>query len=174
MASIFKTRDLIVICIQRSIFVYNNKSKTCNSTNLPIVVKRAAKNEESKDEDENENEKDEQNGKEDNSASSGHITHACISECGNILAVSTAGNKTLFVLVLDSERNLFQVKSKFELVRGCSAVRFSANSKAVLLADKTGDCFEFQWNNEGASDKGKWLLGHFSMILDILMTPDQQ
>lgn len=173
MALVFKTSNLIIICVHRNIYVYNSELKTCTSTSLPAIVKRDPKNEEAKDGEVNENENNNQNGKEANQ-SLGHITHACVSECGNLLAVATGGNKVLFVLVLDSERNLFEVKSKYELVRGCSALRFSPDSKLVLLADKTGDCYEFQCSGDETHEKGKWLLGHFSMVLDILMTSDQK
>lgn len=171
MALMFKTNNLILICIHRSIFVYNSESQKFTTTNLPAIIKRDPKNQEAKDEEDNENENSNQNSKE-AKQSSGHINNACISKCGNLLAVTTGGDKMLFILVLDVENSSFVVKSRYELVRGCSTIRFSPDSKLVLLADKTGDCYEFQCNGE--NDKGKWLLGHFSMVLDILMTPDQQ
>lgn len=174
MALLLKSENLVVVCIHRHIIVYDNEKQSYTKTDLPAFVKRDAKIEETKDEDDHDNENNNNQNKSKDGQVSGHVAHARLSKCGNLLAVTTSGDKMLFVLKLNKEKNSFEVSLKYELVRGSSALRFSPDSKLILLADKTGDCFKFHSSGVDKKEKGQWILGHFSMVLDILMTSDQK
>ncbi|XP_050343455.1 tRNA (guanine-N(7)-)-methyltransferase non-catalytic subunit wdr4 [Nymphalis io] len=64
--------------------------------------------------------------------------------------------------------NLKQVES-FTLPRSTSKIRFDISSKKILVADKTGDVLIFEILKE---DKGNKILGHLSLLLNILQTND--
>ncbi|CAI9621836.1 unnamed protein product, partial [Staurois parvus] len=54
--------------------------------------------------------------------------------------------------------------------RRCTAVTFSACESYVLVADKSGDVFSFSVTN--TQEEGRLELGHLSMLLDLVVTPD--
>ncbi|XP_047528663.1 tRNA (guanine-N(7)-)-methyltransferase non-catalytic subunit wuho [Vanessa atalanta] len=64
--------------------------------------------------------------------------------------------------------NLKQVET-FILPRSTSKIRFDISSKKILVADKTGDVLLFEIHKE---DKGTKILGHLSLLLNILQTND--
>lgn len=88
------------------------------------------------------------------------ITAACHSNNGKYFAVSAG--KQLIVYEED-----FSVKKIFHLQRSASKIRFTDNND-ILVADKTGDAYLCKFS-EGNSDVCL-LLGHLSMLLDILIT----
>ena len=56
--------------------------------------------------------------------------------------------------------------------RVVSKVKFFPSERAVILADKSGDAYEFSVTSPHL--EGKLLLGHLSMLLDVLVTPDEK
>lgn len=176
MALIAKSNKHIVLCAHREIIIYNIEQKTYSRSLVPTITKleKNGKTVESKNDPESEND-DENETKltNKNAIVAGQINNLAISSCGSIIAVTTFGDKLLHIYRLDTAANSLELLSRRELVRGCSAMRFSSDSGTLLLADKTGDCYVFDCNPNSEAP-GKWILGHFSMILDILMTNDSK
>lgn len=72
--------------------------------------------------------------------------------------------------VVDIRKSSPILLSIHQLSRGASKVKFTPLSKQVVVADKSGDVFLF--NPEKRN--GDLILGHLSMLLDFLVTPDEQ
>lgn len=167
MALVVKKNSLIFVCLHRDIIVYDtNAGKTIKAT-VPVNAKPAKSNENDDDASGDENSKP----KPSNKPLSGQITHLVVSENVQLVAVTAHGDKQLNLFRL-SENHL-ELISQRDLVRATSAIRFTPDSKSVLVADKTGDCFLFECD-ANVNKPGKWIFGHFSMVLDILLTPDQK
>ncbi|XP_076245267.1 tRNA (guanine-N(7)-)-methyltransferase non-catalytic subunit wuho [Calliopsis andreniformis] len=66
------------------------------------------------------------------------------------------------------ERKSHSLLSNRTLARAASKVRFTPNND-IIVADKAGDAYLFSSNN---SENGTMLLGHLSMLLDVLVTED--
>ena len=49
---------------------------------------------------------------------------------------------------------------------------FNGAEELVLVADKSGDVFQFTISDEAASAGGELLLGHVSMVLDMVRLLD--
>ncbi|EDW52958.1 GM12477 [Drosophila sechellia] len=58
------------------------------------------------------------------------------------------------------------------LSRASSALRFCSDSSSVLVTDKTGDCYQYDCVEVEAPPR--LLLGHLSVVYDILWSEDQQ
>ncbi|KAM7349285.1 tRNA (guanine-N(7)-)-methyltransferase non-catalytic subunit wuho [Cochliomyia hominivorax] len=87
-----------------------------------------------------------------------------------LLAVTTAGQKTLLLYTLRPEHaKLVSIRS---LARASSALAFSHDSRRLLVTDKTGDCYEY--NCEDYEAAPKLLLGHLSIVYDILWSEDEK
>lgn len=98
------------------------------------------------------------------------IQHVKMSPNHQILAVTTAGQKALLLYTLRPEHaKLVSVRS---LARASSALAFSGDSKRLLVTDKTGDCYEY--NCEDYEAVPKLLLGHLSIVYDILWSNDEK
>lgn len=88
------------------------------------------------------------------------ITALAFSKCGEYLAVATE-NK--WVLIYDKS---FQIIKSFVINRTANKLLFtSVNS--ILVADKSGDVYLHEETN---NNKGLLLLGHRSVILDMILT----
>lgn len=171
MALLAKNKSQIVLCANRDIIVLNVNSKTHARTTIPInstQSKSGAKADEASDS-ESENAAPKRSAK----LTPGQITQLTISNCGKLLAVTTFGDKLLHLYKLNADDESLELLSQRELVRGSSAMRFAPDAKSILLADKSGECYTFDCDVD-VTAKGKWILGHFSMILDILLTPDSK
>lgn len=84
------------------------------------------------------------------------------------LAVS-ATDKTLFLFSFNVglRGRQLSLKSRRKLARNTSALKFFPNEEQLLVSDKTGDVFLY--NCKLAEEPGKWILGHISQVLDILV-----
>lgn len=167
---IAKNKSQIVLCANRDIFIHNLENESNSRTIVPIksTGSTGAKAIEADDSD---NENNETKGP--TKLTPGQITHLAVSKCGTLLAVTTYGDKLLHLYKSKSDDGSLELQSQRELVRGSSAMRFTPDSKSILLADKTGDCYTFDCDGD-VTAKGKWIFGHFSMILDILLTTDSR
>ncbi|RZF48648.1 hypothetical protein LSTR_LSTR010738 [Laodelphax striatellus] len=58
------------------------------------------------------------------------------------------------------------------LQKRANKVRFSPNCDSIVVADKSGDVFLFSVKNP--LDPGILILGHLSMLLDVIVSPDEQ
>lgn len=90
-----------------------------------------------------------------------------LSPCGKWYATVTA-KKTLLL----RETRSWSLISERNIERRPSKIIFTPKSDYVILTDKTGDVYSYAITNP--SEKGKFLLGHVSVILDVLVTPDEK
>ncbi|XP_037813383.1 tRNA (guanine-N(7)-)-methyltransferase non-catalytic subunit wuho [Lucilia sericata] len=98
------------------------------------------------------------------------LQHVKMSPDHQLLAVTTAGQKALLLYHLRPEHaKLISIRS---LARASSALAFSSDSKRLLVTDKTGDCYEYDCENYEAVPK--LLLGHLSIVYDILWSKDEK
>lgn len=100
---------------------------------------------------------------------SNRILHTAVSNDEHLLAIATAGEKALYLYRLDDGAQP-KLLSRRDLSRTSNAIRFGRKG-VLFVADKTGDCFTYECLGEDASAPSKWILAHFSMVLDILPTP---
>lgn len=172
MALIAKSDEFIILTAQRSIFVWNTKNQVHSLAEVPKIPRKNVDtsgfaSEKNGKQEKNDN-KDDENADEDQSnVEFGNINRLTVSPSNQLVAVTTLGDKFLFLYQLtDGTLNLLQ---NIQLARATSIVRFTPDSKHLLIADKTGDCsiLDCQVGNEP-----KWILGHLSIVLDALMTND--
>lgn len=71
------------------------------------------------------------------------------------------------------EINSWQLVCKKELKRAASSVLFSPKTDKLVVADKSGDVYLFNFEKI-QEEEGHLLLGHVSMILDVLITQDER
>ncbi|KZC12832.1 PREDICTED: tRNA (guanine-N(7)-)-methyltransferase non-catalytic subunit wdr4 [Dufourea novaeangliae] len=93
------------------------------------------------------------------------LTNVTFSNDGKYFFVCT--NRKQLCLYERRNQNLL---SNQTLVRAASKVRFTP-SNDIVVADKTGDAYLFPSNK---SENGILLLGHLSMLLDVLVTEDEK
>lgn len=94
------------------------------------------------------------------------ITCVAFSENGKYFAVCTNRKQ----LCLYETRDL-KLLSNRTLARAASRVRFSPNDD-IVIADKAGDAYLFSTSRP--TEAGTLILGHLSMLLDILVTQDMK
>lgn len=99
------------------------------------------------------------------------IQHIKISPNGKLLAVTTAGLKSLVVYQIN-EKNA-EILSVRSISRVSSSITISPNSTKILICDKSGDCWLFDCSTN-MSLPCKWLLGHLSIVYDIQFSPDEK
>lgn len=179
MALLVQSKTHRVLCAHRDIIVVNVATKNFTKTTIPAHIKSAKENngkpkEDPEDAEEHDSDTETKTGKA--PVVSNQIHHAVLSQCGKLLAVTTMGDKMLYILRINEADDSAVIISQREVFRVSSGLRFSPDSKILLLADKTGGCFQFDVTGDQAepNEHGKWILGHLSMVLDILMTPDQE
>lgn len=94
------------------------------------------------------------------------LTSVNFSNDGDYLSICTNRKQ----LCLYKRKNL-EIVSNRTLVRAASKVRFT-KSNDIVVADKSGDAYLFSTTKP--LEKGTLLLGHLSMLLDILVTSDEK
>lgn len=179
MALIAKSETNIILSVQRSIFVLNTNDLSHSVVKLPEIARKKTETNGNGDEKISNEEKSENNNEniddepvtERDQIEFGDINRLTVSPCNKYIAVTTIGDKFLFLYQLDNG-TLCLLKSH-QLGRATSALRFTSDSKHLLIADKTGDCFLIDCQSD-SNDDGKWILGHLSIVLDILMTRDSK
>lgn len=95
------------------------------------------------------------------------ISDVIISENCEYLALITSTSKQLLVYNLP----LPETCKSFVLPRSASKIRFSSDNEHILVADKSGDALIYNIKDDGTGTK---LLGHLSLLLDILQTNDEK
>lgn len=161
MALIATIENHLLVTVQRSIYSIHLESQTIAEEAVPAVDKKAHKPDQSNGDDETEA----ANGQ----ADLDHINNLEVFESERLVAVTTI-DKVLFLYRFDGGQ--FTLVRQVALVRCTSKIRFSPDGKQVLVADKTGDCYIVNCDEE--NPKVKWVLGHCSLALDILMTRDSR
>lgn len=96
-----------------------------------------------------------------------HIVAADISSCEKYIVLCTSDKH----MSLWNADNLSLISNRTS-ARVASKVRFVPSGRAIVLADKSGDAYSF--SAEKPYEDGKLLLGHLSMLLDILVSPDEK
>lgn len=150
----------ILLAVQRNIFVFDIENETNTLTVVPTLIRKVKQI--------NGNEEKGEENDESKNEGTGTIVLLTASSCGNLVAVTTSGDKFLFIY--EFEQGALKLLSTYQLARASSAIRFSADSKQVLVADKSGDCYIYECKSNEIESDGKWILGHCSMVLDILMS----
>lgn len=181
MALLAKTELNLIVCIQRDVIVIDSQTNEYTKINIPLPVKKPKSDGESEDpgyaDDQESSDSEKKNGKQ--RSESHQINLAAVSPSGKLIAVTTLGDKFLTVLRI-CPTNGVTILSKRPLYRVASSIRFSPDSKLVIVADKTGICYAYNAERNSAlqiqeaDDHGKKLFGHLSIVLDILMTPNQE
>lgn len=96
-----------------------------------------------------------------------HVVAADISSCEKYVVLCTS-DKHLSLWETDN----LSVISNRTSARIASKVRFVPSGRAIVLADKSGDAYRF--SVEKPHEDGELLLGHISLLLDILVTADER
>lgn len=172
MSLIVKCDKFLLLCVHRDIIIYNPETKAYSVENVPKIprkVKEANGGENPDNNEANEDENDDEDQKKsDEKQVFGEIDRLAVSPCNRLIAVSTTGDKFLFLY--EFHNGLLKLLQSHELNRVSSVLRFSPDSKALLVADKSGDCYFYECSSTPNESNGKWILGHLSIVLDILMT----
>lgn len=176
MALVVKSGELVILCGKRQIFVFSTKDQTHSTVQLPQIPRKKSEhngNSNVKSADHEKNENDPENNDAEPSEHSneefGDINRMTVSLCNRLVAVTTNNDKFLFLYRLNG--GALDLLHSYQLARATSAIRFSPDSKQLLIADKTGDCYSYDCQN-AANGEAKWILGHLSIVLDILMSND--
>lgn len=144
----------VIFCAERNIFIFDTESYTHTITKIPQIARKQ------KNTSQNENNCTINDNK-DEGCCSNYLT--TISK--RFFAVSTVSDKFLFIYEFND--GLLRVISMHQLARSPSSIKFTSDSESVLVADKSGDCYIYEC---GSETEGRWILGHCSMVLDILMS----
>lgn len=167
--------DQLLLSVNREVLLINtsdgSSTKSLLTLPLPEQPKKANGASKTNDEDavEQEGAEDEQQDQSSNPNDSNRILHTAFSSDANLLAIATGGEKALYVYQLDASQ-VPRLLSRRDLSRTSNAIRFGQNG-LLFVADKTGDCFTYECLPESVSAPSKWILAHFSMVLDILPSP---
>lgn len=96
------------------------------------------------------------------------INFVCVAISSNnlLLAIQTP-EKKLFVFKIQN----WDIIYERQLARGASKIIFTPDNNNVIVGDKTGDVFLYELYSD---KKELLLLGHLSIVLDILMTDDSK
>lgn len=178
MALVAKSQEFVVICGKRQIFIFNRNDQTHSTVQLPQIPRKKSEHNgsidvNSADQEKNENEQENNDAEpiENDSEEFGDINRMTVSPCNRLLAVTTNNDKFLFLYQLNG--GTLDLLHSYQLARATSAIRFSPDSKQLLIADKTGDCYSYDCQN-AENGEAKWILGHLSIVLDILMSNDSK
>lgn len=94
-------------------------------------------------------------------------TCLALSSCSSFLAVCTS-DKNLTVWNLST----MEVMKQWKTARKVSSIKFDSGSTQLFVADKAGDCFCYSLSTP--TDQGKLILGHLSMLLDVVVSDDNK
>lgn len=98
-----------------------------------------------------------------------YISDVTVSRDNQYLAIITCTSKELQVFRLPLSDNSDPIV--YTLPRSASRIRFSEDLKSILVADKSGDAIIY--NLQNTETAGEKILGHLSLLLDILQTKDE-
>lgn len=146
----------VIFCAERNIFVFDTKSDSHTVTNISQIARKPK----------NSSQNDNNSTIDDNKSEGSYPYHlTTISKCKKLFAITTSTDKFLFIYEFNN--GVLNLISTHQLARSPSSIKFTPDSKSILVADKTGDCYIYECGSEAG---GRWILGHCSMVLDILMS----
>ncbi|XP_032238122.2 tRNA (guanine-N(7)-)-methyltransferase non-catalytic subunit wdr4 isoform X2 [Nematostella vectensis] len=146
----------ILCCSRFRILDYNGDCKLfCDLSELESLVK------------EEQVEKKTTDPKQELSVALGHGVVGAFSPSGNLFAICT-NRKTLVVWNTSS----WEYVSKRKLTKRATAISFTQKEDTVIIADKAGDVYQYSAKDSVA--KPSLLLGHLSMIMDMVVTDDNK
>lgn len=96
-----------------------------------------------------------------------YISDIAVSNDAKHLALVTASSKQLMIYDLCKMEH----QRTFIIPRSASRIRFTVDNTKLLVADKTGDVLIYDILKE---DSGTKLLGHLSLLLDVLQSNDSK
>ncbi|XP_069132385.1 LOW QUALITY PROTEIN: tRNA (guanine-N(7)-)-methyltransferase non-catalytic subunit wdr4-like [Argopecten irradians] len=106
-----------------------------------------------------------------------HVLATSVSPSGRYLAVCDIVKQ---LHLYDAEAEWTRLSTR-ELPRRCTSVTFTQDELHVLVADKTGDVYQYKVIDEDGDSKSEeenkgaqLMLGHLSMLLDVVLTKDDQ
>lgn len=96
----------------------------------------------------------------------------------SLLAVATS-DKSLYLFEIDADGNgteggMLKLLSRRMVSRTSSCMKFAPNGKFLVVCDKGGDCYRYDCDDADCKKPGRWLLGHMSQVLDVLVTADEK
>ncbi|XP_058467965.1 tRNA (guanine-N(7)-)-methyltransferase non-catalytic subunit wuho [Malaya genurostris] len=99
------------------------------------------------------------------------ITSLEVHENKSLLAIVTS-DKSLFLYKIENfdGPECLKLLSRRLVARASSCMQFSAGGRFVIVCDKSGDCYEYDCEN--ITKPGRWILGHMSQVLAILVNSD--
>lgn len=179
MALLAKSEEFLIFSAQRNIFILNTKDQTHSTTEVPRIARKKPEkhasgngnvDDKSGDKNDQENEEnDDESNVDKGQTEFGDINNLAVSSDDGKVAVTTLGDKFLFIYQLTN--GSLKLLQNHQLARAVNVLRFTPDSKQLLIADKTGDCSILDCQTEQANEP-KWILGHLSIVLDVLMTKD--
>lgn len=96
------------------------------------------------------------------------IRQIALSPDKKILAFTTEDKHVLLYSMEYEETPKASLIREYSLSRSPSGIRFNSISTLLAVCDKFGDAYVFDC--EDWKDQGRWILGHMSMLLDIMFT----
>ncbi|XP_037036811.1 tRNA (guanine-N(7)-)-methyltransferase non-catalytic subunit wuho [Bradysia coprophila] len=161
----------ILLAAKREIKFFDSNGTHLSKLTLPQFDPKSAKQTEENDDDDEQADGVVAPRKSDSSKDGSVIQNIGVSPNGQLLVITTTGDKLVYMYkILAADKH--ELVSKRVLARISSSMAFSSDSRHVYIADKTGDCYEFDCENLEAT--GKWILGHLSMLLDVVVTHDNR
>ncbi|KAL4225660.1 WD repeat-containing protein 4 [Mactra antiquata] len=156
MASLRRIHDILVVLSGDKFIAFSNGQE--EEIQIPSAPKEQKDNEQLKSTEAADGKNDSKN----------CVLASCFSESGKYFAIG------------DDQKQLhvYKVSPKWELVssrpvaRRCTAIAFPSNQKEVVVADRTGDVYKYSLID--TDSKGELILGHLSMVLDVMVTKDDR
>lgn len=90
-----------------------------------------------------------------------------LSPCGKWLAAYSSSKQ---LLLWETEK--WTLVSERYMAKAATSLKFSPDGLAVVIVDKAGDSVKF--SVQSLSSDGEVILGHLSMLLDVIITPDSK
>lgn len=179
MAQLAQIAGNLIVAVNRDVLFLAENGSICQKLVLPVIDRTQVDPKKSADAEDEDAQTVEANSNEEQPTEVvadelpqdyGKIQHIAASGNGDLLAITTADDKAVYLYKVSASSA--ELLSKRESSRTSNSLCFSPDSQHLLLADKTGDCFIFGCTFEEVAAPGKWILGHFSMVLDTLFTND--
>ncbi|XP_055523892.1 tRNA (guanine-N(7)-)-methyltransferase non-catalytic subunit wuho isoform X2 [Wyeomyia smithii] len=170
-------RDSLIIAFNKKIFITSSATQWSNEldSTVPLDKGRPRKyfNADTDSDDEEDGQRPESKDSYRNKAKD-HIVAMDVNESHSLLAIAT-GDKTLYLFeILEETANTDRLRllSRRLVARSSSCMKFAPNGKFLIICDKGGDCYVYDCVDYGKP--GRWVLGHMSQILDVLIDDEEK